>query len=64
MHINVKKTIEKTIGEINPYYDMAYRDIFALDEMSEGRIDLIGNSFRFGYAQGMKAARAEMKGVK
>lgn len=49
---NVTRIIEKSIGKIDERYDMCVSDI---------KYDFITNGFRFGYMQGLKAARAETK---
>ncbi len=40
---------------------MCISDIEAIEKMSYSKYDFITNGFRFGYMQGLKAARAEMK---
>jgi len=46
---------------INPRYGMRFSHISTIYENSTGAFDMICKSFRFGYLQGMKAAKAEMK---
>lgn len=61
MVTNTMKVIEETRKKINPMYDMCIKnadDIFNSSTDSEGAIF---DSFILGYAQGMKAAKAEMK---
>lgn len=36
-------------------------EIEETEEKEDEKFDLISNGFRFGYIQGMKAARAEMR---
>lgn len=55
------KAIQGTVGKISQYYDMNVKNMQDIHRASHDDYDLIINSFRFGYAQGMKAARAEMK---
>ena len=60
----VKKTvqlIEKSIGRINNNYDMCTENIEDIRKASRDFCDLICYGFRFGYMQGMKAAKAEME---
>lgn len=61
----VKNVIEKSksmIGKINPYYDMYTSNMQEMYSVYAHRpYDLMVCSFRFGYLQGMKAAKAEMK---
>lgn len=60
--LNVIKAIEKTKGRINERYGMYSKDISDIKEYSNGDIILFSvNSFKFGYAQGHKAAVAEMR---
>lgn len=55
------RVVEKSIGKINPFYDMHIANVNDLYASSANPFDLICNSFRFGYMQGTKAAKAEMK---
>lgn len=58
---NTMKVVKSTIGKLNPYYDMSYNNIMDICKNSTNTFDIISNAFRFGYAQGMKAAKAEAK---
>ena len=59
---NVKNVIKSVRGTINPYYDMTSSNVRELyDAYPNQPFELICSSFKFGYLQGMKAARAEMK---
>ena len=58
---NTRVTIEKAMDAINDRYDLRVSDANDIREMSSGSFDMICNSFIFGYAQGFKAAKAEMK---
>ena len=61
----VKKTmqlIRGSIGKIDTNYDICAGNINDIKRESRDAYDLICNGFRFGYIQGMKAARAERKG--
>lgn len=58
---NTMWLIEKSIGKIRPGYDMRVSNLQDILEESKDPYDLIVNGFRFGYMQGMKAAKAEMK---
>lgn len=64
MRINTLKTIEAMRGNVNPRYDLSLQSLKDIGEISTGTYDLAYKSFQFGYAQGMKAAKAEMKGVR
>lgn len=60
----VRKTmqiIEKSIGCTNIRYDMHINNLNDIIQASNNPCDLVCNGFRFGYMQGMKAAKAEMK---
>lgn len=58
---NTMKLIEKAIGCVNINYDMGTENIEDIRKESHDFLELIINGFYFGYMQGMKAARAEMK---
>lgn len=51
---NTVALIRKSIGHIDSRYDLLARNVEDIYNMS-------CNGFRFGYMQGMKAAKAEMK---
>ncbi len=59
--LNMRNTINNTKGKINRHYDMTYDNILQIYRESRDWYDLVSDSFRLGYAQGMKAAKAEMK---
>ena len=59
-----KSVIEKAesmIGKINPYYTLKSDELMELHNGSKDWFHAIVNSFRYGYMQGVKAAKAEMK---
>lgn len=56
---NTMNVIQNT--EINTYYDASVLNFQEIKRNSKGIFDLIHNSFTFGYAQGMKAAKAEIQ---
>ncbi|MCI9312535.1 MAG: hypothetical protein HFE68_04135 [Erysipelotrichaceae bacterium] len=58
--INMNNAINSTIGKIDSRYDLSYGDVLELMEDND-KYNIVNNSFRFGYIQGMKAAKAEMK---
>ena len=58
---NVINKARAMAGKINPYYTMRLNNIEEIYKNSDDHIDMIYNSFCFGYMQGMKAAKAEMK---
>ena len=51
--------VEKSIGKINTRYDMHVGNVLDIQKSSVDTFDLIVNGFRFGYMQGLKAAKAE-----
>lgn len=58
--INMNNAINSTIGKIDSRYDLSYGNVLELME-DDDKYNIVNNSFRFGYIQGMKAARAEAK---
>ncbi len=58
---NTMELVKKSIGHIDSNYTMYAGNIKDIMEASENGYDLICNGFRFGYMQGMKAAKSEMK---
>lgn len=58
---NTIKLIKETTGKINVYYDMYASNMKDILNESREPADLIINSFVFGYAQGMKAAKSNKK---
>lgn len=58
---NAMKVIEASAGKINVAYDMSIENISEIYEASGNPFNMISNGFRFGYMQGMKAAKAEVK---
>lgn len=57
------KSVYKAIEgiEVNEKYAMCVSHLFEIKEHAKGYFDAISDSFDFGYLQGMKAAKAEMK---
>ena len=61
---SIQKIIDETKDKINPAYDMGFAEIqFFSDKLHNGAEiwDLISMAFRFGYAMGTRAAKAEKK---
>lgn len=58
---NAMQLVESSIGKINARYDMSVENIDDIYKSSGDVFIMICNSFRFGYMQGMKAAKAEIK---
>lgn len=58
---NVKNVIKSVRGTINPYYDMGYENVREIYRINSNVCDMICDAFAFGYAQGIKAAKAEMR---
>lgn len=59
--LNIRRAINSTIGKINPRYDMTLGNIKQIGEENNSLYGVINDSFRLGYVQGMKAAKAEMR---
>lgn len=60
--------VRDTIGLIRQYekygnekYDISANNINDIRENSENSLESIVNGYKFGYMQGMKAAKAEMR---
>lgn len=58
---NTMELIRKTVGKIDTNYDVTAQNMTDIANASNEKFDLISNGFRFGYIQGMKAARKAMK---
>lgn len=59
-----KSIIEKAesmMRRINKRYSLSTNEAFEVYEKTSSPIEAIAVSFRYGYMQGMKAAKAEMK---
>ena len=61
--LNVMQTIKDYTGtgKINLRYDICNKDVELIAKNSSCTYEAICNSFVFGYAQGLKAYKAEMK---
>lgn len=59
---NTMKLTRQANGHIKPNYDIFTNNIDDIYRESNDIFDMIINGFRFGYMQGIKAAKAEMKG--
>ena len=58
---NTIQLIEKSIEHIDNRFDMSAENIIDISNKSKNSYELVCNGFRFGYMQGMKAAKAQMK---
>ena len=58
---NIVEKAELVKGKINHHYSISIGEAIEIEEKSDGILEIISNSFAFGYMQGMKAAKAEMK---
>lgn len=61
---NIVEKVEKwrkNGGHFNSYYDLDCKSIRQLANNNMHRCELILESFRYGYMQGVKANQAEMK---
>lgn len=61
MIINTMKLIEETRGKINLRYEMYQKNILDISRNNLHPSEMIIDGFIFGYAQGFKACKAEMK---
>lgn len=61
---NVMEKIQSPDFVINQYYDATIQSINEIRDNSPSLFDAVYNAFKFGYLQGGKAAKTEMKGVK
>jgi len=52
------RTGKNILGKINPHYDMCLEQVDEIYNNSSHKIDAIFSAFCFGYAQGLKAAKA------
>lgn len=58
----MKNIMEKIAGvKINPCYDVPGENVLEVADKSGNRIEAVINGFRFGYLQGCKATKAEMR---
>lgn len=57
------KSVYKAIEgiKVNERYEMRVSNMLEIREHAKGYADAISDSFNFGYLQGMKAAKAEIK---
>lgn len=60
---NTMQLVEKSKGHIGANYDIRTNNIIDIYYESTSIYDSIVNGFCFGYMQGMKAAKAEIKRV-
>ena len=58
---NTMNLARKARSVINPKFDIYASNADDIYRESDSVFDMIINGFNFGYMQGMKAARAEMK---
>lgn len=53
---------ESMIGKVNDRYSIRASEVIELyDFFKDSPIEMISSAFRYGYMQGMKAAKAEIK---
>lgn len=58
---NTMKVINSVRGSINPYYDMSHTNINEIYNNNTNLFDMLCDAFNFGYAQGSKATKVEMR---
>lgn len=61
MKKSVIEKAESMVGKINPYYALKTDEALELCKDSGDEFHMVVNSFRYGYLQGMKAAKAELE---
>lgn len=59
--IDTAKTIKQGENILNQRYDMGHDTVMYIKNNSTSFFDLIVKGFYFGYAQGVKATKAEMR---
>lgn len=60
--MNAVEKAEKMLGKINNRYNLTAREMDEIyQEYNHDMFDLISCAFRFGYLQGSKAVKAEMR---
>ena len=60
--MNTVEKAEKMLGKINNRYTLTAREMDEIyQEYNHDMFDLISCAFRFGYLQGSKAVKAEMR---
>lgn len=60
---NTMEVIRNAYGHINPYYDMAHNNVNDIYQNNKNEFDMICDAFTFGYAQGRKAMKSELRKV-
>ncbi len=58
---NTMKLVDSSLEVINADYDLYVENVKDIYASSDNVFDLICNGFRFGYMQGMKATKAELR---
>lgn len=58
---SVKEKVETSKIKVNPRYDANIVEILELCRGGEGILDKVDLAFRYGYMQGVKAAKAEIR---
>lgn len=63
--MNTVEKAEKMLGKINNRYNLTCKEMEEMEEIYQGYshdiFNLISCAFRFGYLQGSKAVKAEMR---
>lgn len=58
---NTIKLIDSYLNQVNSNYTLYPNNVIDIYAKSNNVYDLICNGFRFGYMQGMKAAKAQLR---
>jgi hypothetical protein len=61
---NIMEKVEEAREIVNIRYTLSLREAFDIVENSRNEIDILSNGFNYGYMQGYKAAKTEMKKVR
>ncbi len=56
---NAVNEAKKYKGKVNPLYELTIQNAFDIQQSSDDPWEIIRCSFLFGYAQGIKSAKAE-----
>ena len=58
---SVKEKVETSKIKVNPRYDANCAEMLELCKYGVGLLDKVDLAFRYGYMQGVKAAKAEIR---
>ena len=58
---SVMEKVKNMNGKMNRHYTLQYKEMEEIYENSKSWVDAIWNSFKYGYMQGQKATKSEMR---